>query len=105
MKICRNICLVIAVLLFSGPGAFADVYLVYYATVNGRTGHVGIAVDNYRILIREAWREGNLVEVEDTVATGELTYYDLWPAEDEFSVFSTGKDIPGLYYKLPVSTT
>ena len=105
MRIWLTIFLLVAAPAFGGSRAAADVYLVYYATVNGKTGHVGIAVDNYKIIIREQWCNGSSIEVEDTVATGELTYYDLWPAEDDFNVFSTGRDMPAVYYQLPVSST
>jgi hypothetical protein len=84
--------------------AIADVYIIYYATKDGKTGHVGIAVDNYRIIFRQVETGGKFIEKEDTVATGELTYYDLWPRDDEFGVTATLKDIPAAYYKLPASS-
>jgi hypothetical protein len=88
----------------AGPSR-ADVYIIYYATYNGKTGHVGIAVDNYKILIRET-RDNGVVSIwEDTVATGELSYFDLWPLEDSFNLYSTSRDQPAVYYRLPVSST
>ncbi|MBI5371975.1 MAG: hypothetical protein HZA79_08110 [Sphingobacteriales bacterium] len=81
------------------------VYIVYYATFKGKTGHAGIAVDNYKVVYKEIQEPGGIRQIADTVTTGELTYYDLWPDDDHFNVRSTGKDIPALYYKLPVTTT
>ncbi|MEO5562436.1 MAG: hypothetical protein ABIR18_03355 [Chitinophagaceae bacterium] len=79
----------------------ADVYIIYYATAEGKTGHVGVAMDTYKIIYKE--QAGALIS--DTVNTGELVYYDLWPNEDNFSVKKTGKNIPAVYFKLPMSST
>lgn len=90
------------------PAIFArgnDVYIVFYATSKGKTGHVGIAVDNYKIIFHQENKGGTENQVPDTVSTGELTYYDLWPNDDFFSASNTGKNIPAVYYKLPVSPT
>lgn len=98
--------LIISLWLLAGSiPARADVFLIYYATYQGKTGHVGLAVDNYRILIREEMRNGRKHVIEDTLATGELTYYDLWPREDSFSLFNTTRDLPAAYFQLPVSST
>jgi hypothetical protein len=78
-----------------------DVYVIYYATSKGKTGHMGIAMDTYKIIFKEV----NSQLLPDTVATGELVYYDLWPNEDDFSVSKTGKDIPAVYFRLPLSST
>jgi hypothetical protein len=82
-----------------------DVYIIYYATSKGKTGHIGLAIDNYKIIIREERSGDKIIEVEDTIATGELTYFDLWPNDDYFRIGTTGKNIPAVYYKLPVSST
>ncbi len=73
--------------------AAGNIYVVIYATVDGRTGHAGIAIDNYRI--QEAGGKW------DTVPDGALTYYDLWPKEDDFAFFHLSKNRPALFYKLP----
>ena len=78
-----------------------DVYVIYYATSKGKTGHMGIAMDTYKIIFKEV----NNQLLPDTVATGELVYYDLWPNEDDFNVRKTGKDIPAVYFRLPLSST
>ncbi len=78
-----------------------DVYVIFYATAKGRTGHMGVAMDTYKIIFTEV----NNQLVADTVATGELVYYDLWPEEDEWDISKTSRDITAVYYRLPVSTT
>jgi len=88
--------------------AFAEpdhVYVVFYATMKGKTGHIGVAVDQYKIIYRDTQQDNKTLEIADTVKTGELTYYDLWPNDDYFNVKRTGADIPAVYYKLPVSST
>lgn len=79
----------------------SSVYVVYYATNKGKTGHMGIALDNYTIWVKEKVGEGNIAF--DTASNAELTYYDLWPGEDNFSLYNTGRNIPAVYYKLPVA--
>lgn len=78
-------------------GAFAKcnghLYVIIYATLDGKTGHAGLAVDNYKIL--------SFDHRVDTVADGTVTYYDLWPSNDDFGFFSYSKPQPALYYKLP----
>lgn len=81
-----------------------DVYIVYYATSKGKTGHMGIAVDNYRVVYRSGHGATD-TGIADTVKTGELTYYDLWPDDDEFRVSHINRDMKAVYYKLPVSST
>lgn len=82
-----------------------NVYIVFYATYKGKTGHAGIAVDNYKVVYRSLQAGATIKEIADTIATGELTYYDLWPNDDFFTVTRTGKSIPAIYYKLPVTTS
>lgn len=82
----------------------ADVYVVYYATYRGKTGHVGLAVDRYTFRVTETAADGGLQTRTDTVVTGELDYYDLWPDEDQFSVWNTGRNIRGVYYVLPLAS-
>lgn len=71
----------------------ANVYVIIYATLDGKTGHAGLAVDNYKIL--------SFDQRVDTVSDGTVTYYDLWPSNDDFGFFSYSKPQPALYYKLP----
>ncbi len=80
-----------------------DVYLIIYATRAGFSGHVGMAVDNYKILVFDEWENGKLKVRYDTVRDGSLTYYDLWgPPEVAFGTYN--KNLKARYYKLPRSS-
>ena len=98
-----NVVIAIAVITVALPViAQSSVYVVYYATSKGKTGHMGIAMDNYSVWVKEG---SEVTEsVFDTVANAELTYYDLWPDEDYFNIANTGRNIPAVYYKLPVAS-
>lgn len=91
--------------LFSAYTAVADtndIYLVFYATANGKSGHVGIAVDNYKVTVKDTFDEkNNRIAVYDTIKNGALTYYDLWPKTDDFNAFNVDKNVPAIYFKLP----
>lgn len=87
----------------SRPCRPQDVYVIFYATYNGRTGHVGIAVDRYEVKIRDCASCPGRV-ARDTVSTGRLLYFDLWPQDDGFDrerVFAT---LPAQYFRLPASS-
>jgi hypothetical protein len=79
-----------------------DVFVIFYATYKGKTGHVGIAIDNYKILVSDIKIRGKIKQKMDTVISRELTYYDMWPDEDQFNFMNTGKNLPAVYYKLPL---
>jgi hypothetical protein len=82
-----------------------DVYIIYYATYNGKSGHVGIAVDNYKIRIIENVDKNNqIVSVQDSIKDGTLTYFDLWPTNDDFDLSNISKNQPAKYYKLPTAS-
>ncbi|MFZ2899980.1 MAG: hypothetical protein WA004_15240 [Saprospiraceae bacterium] len=83
--------------------ASADVYVVIYATFNGRTGHAGIAVDKYAVKVRDC-RECPGAVAYDTVKTGNLLYYDLWPKEDQFDMQRLFEQIPATFFRLPASS-
>jgi hypothetical protein len=82
-----------------------DVYVVFYATIAGKTGHIGIAVSNYKIVYKEIKQNKQVLWQADTLPTNELTYYDLWPNEDYFTMAKTISNIPAEYFKLPVAST
>ena len=86
--------------LGSGP-ARADVYVVIYATTETKTGHAGVAVDRYQIQVRDVTVGGATTERADTVRTGSLTYYDLWPKDDVIPKALTFQKVKPQYYKLP----
>ncbi len=94
----------IACLSFADKVNAKDIYIVFYATHKGKTGHIGIAVDNYKYVYKQKQVDNKTIEYEDTVTTGELTYFDIWPNEDDFNAAKTGKNIPAVYFKLPTST-
>lgn len=87
-----TLCIVLLVCASATP-CRSHVYVVIYATLDGKTGHAGIAIDNYDIITSGA--------EEDTVSNGTLTYFDLWPSKDDFGLFSFSKDQEAVYYKLP----
>lgn len=105
MKIKRYIIVIICLLFLLKPEAklYANVYIVFYATNQGKTGHVGIAISEYRFVVLEEIINDKKIEKIDTQANSGLIYYDLWPNEDQFSVWNTGRNIEGVYYKLPLS--
>lgn len=84
--------------------AACDVYFVTYATRDGRTGHSGLAVDNYVIHVHDRLVNGASLRVFDTVETGTLTYFDFWPEKDHFSISNVGKDTRAKYNKLPAAS-
>ncbi len=83
--------------------SFANVYVIYYATYKGKTGHIGLAISEYDIYATEMNGAGGSYTKYDTVMASGLLYYDLWPNDDQFSVWHTGKNIAAEYYKLPLS--
>ncbi|MBK8556251.1 MAG: hypothetical protein IPL65_11015 [Lewinellaceae bacterium] len=97
--------LIISGLLFSllATPAFADVYVVIYATHNGKTGHAGIAIDKYEVKVRDCNTCPGKVKY-DTVRTGNLLYYDMWPEADHFSKQRLFEAVPAVYYRLPASS-
>ncbi len=104
MKLKRLITFLGLMAWMSANAGSTDVFIVYYATSKGKTGHMGIAVDNYRIVFKQG--HGTAENgAPDTVKTGELTYYDLWPDDDDFRVSHIKQDMKAVYYKLPVSST
>jgi hypothetical protein len=97
--------LLLFLLLQAGRGAAApaDMYIVFFVTQNGITGHVGIAIDNYDIRIRDTWKNGKPITLEDTVTNGTLTFFDLWPQKD-VKVGDFHKNTVPLYFRLPRSS-
>jgi len=81
-----------------------DVFIIFYATYNGKTGHIGIAIDNYRFRNIEGIFNGESRNRYDTISTGKLTYFDLWPLKDNLPRSMAGKDIEAKYCKLPAAS-
>ena len=100
-------CVLIGLLLAalgSGP-ARADVYVVIYATTESKTGHAGIAIDRYQIQLMDLVAGGVRTERADTIRTGRLTYYDLWPKDDVIPRALTFREVTPQYYKLPAGSS
>jgi hypothetical protein len=92
--------LLLASALAAGP-VRADVYVVIYATTETKTGHAGVAIDRYQVQLRDVTVGGVTTERADTVRTGALTYYDLWPKDDVIPKALTFQKVEPRYYKLP----
>jgi hypothetical protein len=80
-----------------------DIYLVIYITRTGHTGHVGIAVDNYRIIARDTVMGGKQTVLYDSVKDNSLTYFDLWGPAD-IALNEHDKNLPARYFRLPRSS-
>ena len=85
-------------------GKSDDVYLVYYATYGGKTGHVGLAIDKSEVRITDCAACPGGVRY-DTVRTGELVYFDLWPARENYSYSFFFGAVEPEYYRLPSGPT
>jgi hypothetical protein len=87
-------------LILAYHAAFGHVYVVIYATHGGKTGHAGIAVDQYEVRVRDV-RGGVRY---DTVRTGRLVYFDVWPERDRFNKERLNEPVPATYFRLPASS-
>jgi hypothetical protein len=81
-------------LLFTDPNG-EDVIVLIWATEDGKIGHAGIAISNYRTETRSV--NGRNVEVK--VPDGTYTYRDLWPGGDGAGKDNYNKDLPAAYGK------
>lgn len=91
----------VLIFLMSATLLHANVYVIFYTTVKGKTGHAGIAIDSYDIFVYD--RVANNIEysVNDTQSTGRLIYYDLWPQSDAFIRSHLKRELEPSYYRLP----
>ena len=103
----KNLLVLISIFILSLSGvSYAsanlpqDVYLIFYATLNGESGHVGIAIDKYYIRIKDGM-DVEYFERYDTVASGYLTYYDLWPKNEYYNKSLSNSNVEARYCKLP----
>jgi hypothetical protein len=78
---------------------------VIYATTESKTGHAGIAIDRYQIQVTDLMAGGVRAERADTVRTGQLVYYDLWPKDDVIPRALTFRPVEAQYFKLPGSSS
>ena len=84
--------------------AHDDIYLVIYTTKKGYTGHVGFAVDNYKVVVREEAQGAETILHYDSVKTHSLTYFDLWGPAD-IGVGELDQNLAARYYILPRSSS
>jgi len=56
-----------------------DVYLIIWFTKDGKIGHVGIVVANYKEKKLEVEENGECIKRLARVPDGTVTYYDFWP--------------------------
>ena len=87
------------------PVMHANVFVVFYATYKGKTGHAGIAIDRYDVFVRDVIKDDIEYSVNDTQATGNLVYFDLWPKGDAFIRSHLKKELEPKYYQLPRAST
>lgn len=81
-----------------------DIYIIIYATHNGKTGHAGIAIDRYVVKVKDC-TNCKVKVTYDTLTTGELSYYDLWPAHDDFQKSKMYENDLALYHHFPASSS
>lgn len=101
----KNAYLFLSIFLFYSIKATADVYVVIYATMHGKTGHAGLAVDKYEIHLSERVIDNHKIVRYDSVKTRYLTYYDFWPKDNAISIRAISKEVEGEYYKFPRSSS
>jgi RHS repeat-associated protein len=70
-----------------------DIIILIWATEDGKIGHAGIAIANYKTEKKTV----NGKTVETKVADGTYTYRDLWPGGDGAGPTNFDKDIPAEY--------
>ena len=101
----RILCIVLLLFLMGAvPVANANVFVIFYATYKGKTGHTGIAVDSYDIFVHDLISNNTAYAVNDTQSTGNLIYFDLWPKGDVFLRRHLKMDLEPSYYQLPRSS-
>lgn len=97
--------LLVTILLWLLPTySSADVYVLIHATYDGKTGHAALAIDNYRIEIRNDSEAEFIKENRDTVRLGHLTYYDLWPAQENLNLSDMNRNVDAKYQIIPMAS-
>lgn len=100
----KNLLIILVFFLLVLPQSNAevpeDIYLIIYISKDGKTGHVGMAVDNYKVVVKEDDLPGNTASRYDTIKDNTLTYFDLWGPND-IDLSDHNKNLEARYYKLP----
>lgn len=89
------------IFLMSVTFMHANVFVIFYTTAKGKTGHAGIAIDSYDIFVHDHIQNNVEYAVNDTQSTGRLIYYDLWPKSDAFIRSHLKRDLEPAYFRLP----
>lgn len=76
-----------------------DIILLIWASHDGKIGHAGIAVSNYKEVSSRVKENGKCVTKKEMVEDGTYTYRDLWPGGDGAGKSNFDKDIPSAYNK------
>jgi RHS repeat-associated protein len=74
-----------------------DVILLIWASHDGKIGHAGIAVSNYKEVISRVKENGKWVNKSTMVEDGTYTYRDLWPGGEGAGKKNFDKDVPASY--------
>jgi len=86
--------------ILAGTNEVDDIYLIFYLSKDGKTGHLGMAIDNYNILVRDKVINGVRFSEYDTVRDYTLTYFDLW-GPPEIPLYQHSTNLQSRYYRLP----
>lgn len=74
-----------------------DVILLVWASHDGKIGHAGIAVSNYKTEYYKVKEHGKMVTKSRQVEDGTYTYRDLWPGGDGAGKKNFDKDVSASY--------
>jgi hypothetical protein len=98
----KKVVVLLVIFLMNGaPLLHANVFVIFYATHKGKTGHAGIAIDRYDIFVYDKIQNNVEYSVNDTQSTGNLVYFDLWPKSDAFIRKHLKRDLEPSYYRFP----
>jgi RHS repeat-associated protein len=91
-------------LAFKDPDG-KDVILVIWASHDGKIGHAGIAVSNYKEVKEKVKENGKWVTKTTYVEDGTYTYYDLWPGGVGANKWNYDENLPAVYKGNPLPVT
>jgi len=74
-----------------------DILLIVWASHNGRIGHAGIAISNYKEVKSKVKVNGRWTTQTRMVQDGTYTYRDLWPGGEGVGKENFDKNVPAVY--------
>ena len=74
-----------------------DIILIVWASHDGRIGHAGIAISNYKEVKSKVKVNGRWTTQVKMVQDGTYTYRDLWPGGEGAGKQNFDKDLPAVY--------